>query len=208
MTDQEPEAPKPRRPGGPISVRDFLPTIVEPRCHVCMSELRPVVDQMSVWGYRPVIIARRVQQVDPTLSRRSIERHLERHVDYEQEAMRRLLERRAQEFGNLHEEAEESILTREAILDRMMQKTWERLTEDGVKIPWEFGLKAIELSKQFEHDSSSVQMDQLTRQLSAIIQAVQEIVPEEIRRPLVDRAKAIYENTDLTVERKQIGASN
>lgn len=153
---------------------------------------------MSVAGYRPAFIARYVQETEPDLSRRSIERHLQNHVNYEQAALREILEQRAKEAGILTDEARQNILTRKAVLDQFLQQTWNRLTgPDGGKVPFEIGLKALELQEMMEREAEAAVVDQVTRQLDAIIRAIRELVPQEYHEALARRAEQIYEQPAL-----------
>lgn len=169
----------------------YVPERVEPRCKVCMSELRQFIDKLGVMGYKPSAIARQVQETEPDLTRSSIDRHLKRHVNIEQEALRQILEERAQERGLLVEDAKSHLITREAILDQMLRRTWERLV-NGERVPWEIGLRAVELQELSEEKAQGAVIEQVTKQLSAIIQAVREIVPAEYHEATARRAEQIY----------------
>jgi hypothetical protein len=129
---------------------NYLPEKVESRCHVCQSNLRRVIDQMGAAGFRPVFIANEVQDVAPELSRKSIERHLKNHVNYENKALQTILHERAKEEGIMTNMARNNILTRQAVLDQFVAQTWKRVSMPEAKIPYEVGLKAIELQEMME----------------------------------------------------------
>jgi len=148
---------------------------------------------MGVAGFRPSFIAREVQEVEPKLSRDSIDRHLKRHVDYDQKILREILDARAKEEGILEAEHRSNILTRQAVLDAFVQRTWDRVSKPEAKIPFEVGLKAIELQEMLEQKQETNVIDTVTRQLAAIIQAIREIIPVEYHEPLARRAENLFE---------------
>lgn len=171
----------------------YLPDKVEPRCHVCQSDLRPLIDKMSVLGYRPVFIAKQVQDTAPELSRDSIERHLNRHVNYENKALQEILHERAKEEGILKDYSKNNVLTRNAVLDQFIAQTWKRVSQPEAKIPFEVGLKAIELQEQMARTQEANVIETVTRQLAAIIQSIREVVPQEYHEPLARRAENLFD---------------
>jgi hypothetical protein len=172
---------------------NYLPEKVEARCHVCQSDLRKVIDQMAVAGYRPVFIAKEVQEVAPELSRKSIERHLKNHVNYENKALMTILHERAKEEGIMTNIARDNILTRQAVLDQFVRQTWRRVSAPEAKIPYEVGLKAIELQEMLEQKQESNVIETVTRQLAAIIQAIREVVPPEYHEDLARHAERLFD---------------
>jgi predicted RNA-binding protein YlxR (DUF448 family) len=172
---------------------DYLPEKIESRCHVCQSDLRLIIDTMGSRGFRASFIAKEVQDIDPSLSRKSIERHLTRHVNYENKALQQILQQRAKEEGILTNAARENILTRQAVLDQFVAQTWKRVSQPDAKIPFEVGLKAIELQEMLEQKQESNIVETVTRQLAAIIQAIREVVPAEYHEDLARRAEHLFD---------------
>lgn len=172
----------------------YQPLHVEPRCKVCNSTFRPLVDQLYAAAYRPTAIARLVQRSDSTLTIKSIERHCKRHLDLNQEVLREIIERRAEEAKILGDEARSRIVTKNAVLDAMIQKGWDQISEPEAKVYYKDVISAIELQSRIEHDEIQAVADDLQRQLRAIIQATQEIVDPKQFKLLVDRTRAIYES--------------
>jgi hypothetical protein len=172
---------------------DYLPEKIESRCHVCQSDLRLIIDTMGSRGFRASFIAKEVQDIDPSLSRKSIERHLVRHVNYENKALQQILQQRAKEEGILTNASRENILTRQAVLDQFVAQTWKRVSQPDAKIPFEVGLKAIELQEMLEQKQESNIVETVTRQLAAIIQAIREVVPAEYHEDLARRAEHLFD---------------
>jgi len=175
----------------------YLPEKVEPRCNVCQSDLRIVIDQMSCAGYKPNFIAEHVQEVEPELSQQSIRRHLKRHVNYEQKALQEILHERAKQQGIMEDATKNNMLTRQAVLDLFVMRTFERVRHPEAKIPYEVGLKAIELQELLEEKAEANVIETVTRQMAAIIQAIREVIPMEYHEPLAKRAEQLFDQPIL-----------
>jgi hypothetical protein len=154
---------------------DYLPEKIESRCHVCQSDLR--LSHRSRWdheGIRASFIAKEVQDIDPELSRaRASSGILVRHVNYENKALQQILQRASEGRGNPHQcfARDTSLLDRLCSISSLRQ-TWKRVSQPDAKIPFEVGLKAIELQEMLEQKQESNIVETVTRQLAAIIQAI------------------------------------
>src|SRR6476469_6187047 len=101
-----------------------LPMISEPRCRICRSDFRPLIDRMIAGPYSYAAIARQFMDKDAELSgsnqealRKSIERHAKAHVTVRDQAVREIIEQRAIERGILVDEQKNMLLTSEALLE-------------------------------------------------------------------------------------------
>lgn len=185
----------------------YVPQRYEPRCHVCNSNLRNLVDMMAAHAYRPTAIARQLQEYDEELCKKSfdsvrkcVERHIKEHLNFEQEALRKLVEEKAREAGIFSDEHKATLVTRAAVLDRVVQKGWKQLSDEDGRVPYEFVLKAIELQEQQEQKTASLMVDQLSRQLNSIIMAVKELVPDNQWSAIVGRAREIHDTPVIEIE--------
>src|SRR5688572_10300123 len=109
-------------------ILDSLPLVTEPRCNVCKSEFRPLIDRMIAGPYTYMAIARQFKGKDKHLNgnieavRKSIERHAKAHVTVRDAAVREIIEQRALEPGLLVDDMKSQLLTTEALLDLYVQK--------------------------------------------------------------------------------------
>lgn len=181
-------------------IQGYKPQIWEPRCHICNSKFRALVDMLAAQGYRPSVIVRYLKEVDEDSAKktdlavnRSVSRHIKNHLNYEQDAIRKLVEEKAREAGIFADEAKATLITKGAVVERMIQKGWKQLSDEDSRVPYEFVLKAIEIQETMEKQTASLMVDQLTRQLQAIIQAVKEKAPEQIWSSIIDRAREIHD---------------
>ena len=188
---------------------DDLPAIHIPQCHVCTSDYRGLVEKMAATGETFANIARHVQERDASLSRKSIERHIHNHASFKDKANRALLEKRAAEIGVAEDSAAISLVTAQAVLDKIIQKGWAQLSENEQRVRMEDVLRAVEMSEKLESDISATLIEDTTKKLDAIITAVREIVPQEYHAAIVIRARKVYDSDDLTriavVDPPQIG---
>ena len=106
----------------PKEALNNLPVITEPRCNVCKSEFRPLIDRMIVGPYSYAAIARQFHAKDIHLAgkidsvRKSIERHAKNHVSVRDAAIREVIEQRAMEAGMLVEDEKTGLMVDEEAL--------------------------------------------------------------------------------------------
>lgn len=194
----------------PIKLRDMLPIISEPRCKVCKSGKRSLIDQLLVMGHGPLSVARQMQGTDEHLSgtidaiRKSIERHSARHLNIEEDAIRRTIEYRAKERGVLVDYAEEKLASTKAVLDLMVAKGLEQVTEPGARVKYQDILKAVELLEEYETNSFAQQVDVLQRQMWAIREAVRKVCPPDLWPALAEEAVRLFEGVDPFVDEREV----
>ncbi len=185
-----------------IHLRDTLPVMTEPRCNICKSSVRTEVDKLIVMGHGPSSIAKQIKGQDEHLNgsletlRKSVERHGKKHLNIEEEAIRRTIEARARERGILVDYAEEKLVTTKAVLDLVVAKGIEQVTEPGARVKYQDILKAVELLEEYESNSFAAELEQLQRQMWAIREAVRRVCPPELFEELARVVKELYEGTD------------
>lgn len=183
-----------------------LPMKFEPRCKVCKSDFRTVIDRLLVSGNSYVSIAEQFKDKDKYLTgsvdalRKSITRHREAHLGVHDRAVRDILEAKAREAGVLVETVREQLVSEEALLQLAVRKGTDQLSNPESKIKYQDAIKAAELLRDKKYEDISIQMDIVNRQYNAIVQACQKVVPKELYPELVETAKAIFEGRSLVVE--------
>lgn len=175
-----------------------LPVKFEPRCKVCTSEFRTVIDRLLVSGASYVMIAEQFRNKDDRLTgsvdavRKSIERHRHRHLNVKDAAVRDILEKKAKEAGVLVETVRQQLISEEALLELAVAKGTEQLSNPESKIKYQDAIKAAELLRDKKYQEMATQMEMMVRQMNAIQQAIQKIVPKDLYGPLVEVARKIY----------------
>lgn len=200
-------------------VRDVLnnlPQISEPRCNVCKSEFRSLIDRMIAGPYSYTAIARQFIGKDDNFSgdvrnkrdldriRKSVERHAKNHVTMRNQAVREIIEQRAMEHGMLVEEEKIQFLTTEGLLDLYIQKGYEEITDSDGFVRHQDILEALKMKEEMRRDTVNEQLDVMKRQVTAIAQAVNELVPSEIHPLLAERARQLFEEPGSILEIKPL----
>lgn len=186
------------------TLQSVLPIITEPRCNICKSSMRSLIDQLIVSGYSPMAIARQVHGTELKGSidaiRKSVERHSDRHLNVREEALKRIIDNRAKERGILIDATEERLVTSEAVLDMIVSKGLEQIVDPAARVKYQDILKAVELQKSYESDSVAQQLDILQRQMWAIREAVKKVCPPELWQELVQTAMDLFSGADPFAE--------
>jgi len=185
--------------GSALEPLQHLPLANEPRCNICKSARRQTVDRLLAAGYGYTAIAEDILAEDPEFKeknldtiRKNVERHAKRHVNIKERAVREIIERRAVEAGILVDEVSGTMTTGEALLDLMVQRATDQISDPEQKLRFADALEAIRLNKEFEKNTYAEQLEVMQRQVWAISQAVKEIVDENLHAPISDRAKEIF----------------
>jgi len=159
----------------------------EPRCKICTSPLvRDRVDRLAAAGFGGSAIADEIMGLDPKLPkkrdslRKSIERHVSKHLKIKDAAVRRILERRAEEQGILIDQVEGQMVSGKAFLDMMIGRGQEQLSDPNSRVYNKDVLEAIRLQEDFERESFALQLEVIERQVRCISQALKEIVSERM----------------------------
>lgn len=184
-----------------------LPVISEPRCRICQSDFRPLIDRMIAGPYTYAAIARQFHGKDDRLGgnhealRKSIERHAKQHVTVRDQAVREIIEQRAIERGLLVEDHKNMLLTSEALLELYVQKGFEQITKEGTWVRHQDVLEAVKMVEDMRRDTISEQVEVLKKQVAVISQAVREIVPPDLHPAIVQRAQELMEQPVIDMPR-------
>lgn len=192
-------------------VLEALPIISEPRCNICRSDFRPLIDRMIAGPYTIAAIARQFMGKDEFLRgdpnnrrdfdrvRKSIERHAKMHVKATDAAVREIIEQRALEANLLVDESKNTLLTTEALLDLYLKRGFEQITKEGAWVRHQDVLEAVKMIEEMRRDTVAEQVEVLKKQVAVISQAVREIVPPELHPRLVERAEELFKQPVLNV---------
>jgi hypothetical protein len=182
-----------------------LPMKSEPRCNICMSKSRSKVDKLLASGaFSYTAVAEELVESDNDFKdkevdtvRKNVERHAKRHLDIRNKAIREIVERRAKEQGILLDQATGKITTGRALLDLIVAKGTEQITDPSSKVRYADVIEAVKMLEDVQKQEYQYELERLQRQVTAITEAVKEIVPETLIPTLVARAEQIYENDQV-----------
>lgn len=162
-----------------------IPVITEPRCKICQSPHRHLVDQMLVAGHSYSEIERQFEFAN--LPRRSISGHADKHLGYEEAAIRQVIEREAQAAQRNFDTGVERLVTKNAYLEVALQKAYDALIQDLTIVEPKDAVKVIEQLQKLQEQNQNVALDELRVQLQMFIQAVKEVVPKGDWESIVSR---------------------
>jgi hypothetical protein len=190
-------------------ILNCLPMKFEPRCKICKSDFRTVIDRLLISGNSYVGIAQQFRGKDQHLTgsvdaiRKSIERHRKAHLSVNDQAVRDILEQKAREAGVLVETARQQLISEEALLQLAVRKGTEQLSEPESRIKYQDAIKAAELLRDKKAQEMTVQLELVQRQYNAIVQAVQKVVPNDLWQTVVDTAKAIFDGRPIRIQTEE-----
>lgn len=175
-----------------------IPLIIEKRCKVCQSPHRNLIDQMLVAGLSYSEIERQFEFAN--IPRRSISGHKEKHLGYEEAAIRSVIEREAQQAQRNYEEGVERLVTKSAYLEVALQKAYDSLIKNEIMVEPKDAVKVIETLSRLQEENQTVALDELRVQLQMFIQAVKEVVPKSDWESIVGRTADLLRQSGRNVE--------
>ena len=177
-----------------------LPDKSSGKCLICTHPHRKAIEKMLVvGGFTYSEIERQFADASTPAPRRSVSYHARYCLDYEQEAIRKMLESNAEERGINVETATRRIIMNKSYLQLTVEKGWEALVESNIAPEPKDVHKAIELLDKLEDRGVNWTIERIERQYQAITQAVKEIVPTSLLPAILERTKQIYEGADATI---------
>lgn len=188
-------------------IGESMPLKSEPRCLICQSPHRPMVDKLLAAQFSNTSVAEELQLVDPDFKdkdpdtvRRNVERHGKNHVDIRNRAIRRMVEQRAREQGMLLDHVEGKITSGRALLDILVANATEQ-AQSGKPVRFADAIEAVKLLEDVQKAEFQSQLEVLQRQVWAISQAVKNKVPEALLPGLVEEARRLFDNEPLEIEK-------
>jgi hypothetical protein len=151
------------------------PPRYEPRCHVCKHPQKKAIERLAVIPRMSMTELGAMFAVD----RRSITNHMEQHLDYENLAIRRIIEHEAKELQVDVEQGVQGALSRRIFLSVFLQKTTEALMNGDLELTGKDAMKAIEMMDKIDSQSGGAAIDEIRMQFNAFIQAFREITQHE-----------------------------
>lgn len=192
---------QPNKPRVPAKKSQALgvPLIIEPKCKVCQSPHRHVIDQMLVGGALTYSEIER-QFVFAGIPRRSISSHAQKHLGYEETAIREVIEREAATARRNHEEGVSRLVTKNAYLELALQKAWDALIKDIAIVEPKDAVKVIETLQRFQDQNQEAALDELRVQFNMFMQAVKEVVERDRWEDIVGRTADLLRASGRTVD--------
>ncbi len=181
--------------GGNLPAKVPDAQVDEPRCHVCQHKKRHLIDKQLVKGTKFAEIGR-IFGID----RRSVSNHYRNHLNLEDAAMTRIIEREAAIIGEDFEEGVQGVLARRVYLETALKKAQEALLNEDITVEPKDAVAIIEKLDKMESESSEAIIAQMKIELAAYIQAMKEVVPGEMWINIQERMKELVQRADSIAE--------
>lgn len=180
-----------------------IKAIIEPRCKVCQSPKRSEVDKLLARFIPYTEIARIFD--DEQFERRSISNHAQKHLGWEEAAIRQIVEEDAKTMRENAEEGITNALRRRLYLNVGVQKAYEAMMSGDVMIEPKDAVNMIMLASKLDSEHSEAALEELQAQFSAFMQAVKEVVPAEYWTTVVQKTQGILETKRLQIRQLEEG---
>ncbi len=144
-------------------------------------------------GFTYSEIERQFEDTAHPAPRRSVSNHSKYCLNYEDEAIRRMVEKHAEERGINVETATQRLIQNKSYLQLTVEKGFEALVDSNIAPEPKDVYKAIELLDKLEDKGINWTIERIERQYQAMAQAVKEIVPDHLLPGIIERARNIYE---------------
>lgn len=184
-------------------MRGGIPIVSEPRCKVCTSPHRHAIDKLLASGFTYSEIER--QFAAAKIPRRSISHHSRHHLNYEQAAIREVIEKEALNAQRNFDEGVSRLVTKNAYLEVALQKAYDALINNDAMVEPKDAVKVIEMLTKLQDQNQTVAMDELRVQFQYFMQAVKEVVPKESWTAIVDRVADLLRASGRNVDWEKQG---
>lgn len=174
-----------------------VPIVHEPRCKVCTSPQRNSIDKMLAAGFTYSEIER---QFGGTVPRKSISLHSTKHLNYEEAAIREVIEKEAMNAQRNYEEGVGRLVTKNAYLEVALQKAYDALIKNDTMVEPKDAVKVIEMLTKLQDQNQTVALDELRVQFQYFMQAVKETIPKDQWSNIVDRTADLLRSSGRSVD--------
>lgn len=196
---------QPPRPGTgasnlPVPVGYF--EISEGKCKICQSAHRREIDMMLATGWSQASARRHWNQVlEPThgsdyFTHANFSNHARKHLTTKDAAVRRIYEERARQMGMDIDKVEGFIVTRQAVLDTIIHSGLEALHLGHTVAESRDVLQAVQLLEKLESEHKEQAIDELLRDFKAFMEAVKEVVGEDMYETIYERFEGKLDNSN------------
>jgi hypothetical protein len=182
------------------------------QCKICTTsdELKNIIDTLLLFpkSYKEVLNA--IQPLQDKLgiegkdriNYENIRNHQKNHLPFEKRAVRDVVERRAREKNISILDANERLLTAEALYEVIVAKGFQELVS-GDSVPTiNQTIHAMEILRSIEKDDDKdYRPEELIRQLDVILTAIRDVLPNDMKEALFRRIEE-YQQTDAIGAKK------
>ena len=172
------------------------------RCRVCSAPdrdvpngaiVRDLVDELAVIPRTCAAILRVIDPLmaawpeDVRISKHSVLRHIQRHLNWEQTAIRQIAERRAKDSGRV-QDATGRMLTAATVYEVVQQRGFDQVLSGELNPTVKDMLSATAFLREIEQESEGqFSTAELLSELNTVIQVIREFIPQDLWPQVVER---------------------
>lgn len=171
--------------GSVISVGDEG-LIVEPQCKVCIHPLRLRMDYLLAMR-TPYREMERLFEIPY----RSFSNHAKKHLRYEDNAVKEIIEHEAGLAGENLEAGIKGAFLRRSALDVSIKKFFDALLAGDIQIEAGDVIKMIEAREKLDANTASAQIEQYELQFNAFKEAIEAVCTPEQMAKILDKTKVL-----------------
>lgn len=188
------------------NARPPMSEYIDPRCRVCTSPHRREIELHISAGASYKSTAEYFEKFTPPgetpVSRESISRHIRKHANLMNAALRRAMERRAAIAEENLKEMEGTILNAGGVLDGLLLKGWEAVLHHEVEFKPKDILDILDRIARMDALTQRADYEELEAQSMAFIEAVKSIVPRDMWNQIGLQWKQNLEAQNLSLEKQ------
>lgn len=185
MTDFRPKVTGNQPPPTVPALTDMQ--ISEPRCHVCQHGQRHAIDRLIAIGTSYSEIDRIFE-----VSRKSVASHADKHLNYEDAAIREIVMREAEKVQANIETGVTGVINDRLYLEVALQKALDALLSGTTIVEPKDAVAIIQLKQKLDGDHAGAITESYQLQFNIIVQAVVETSPPELWQKIQERAQELW----------------
>lgn len=181
-----------------------------PRCKICNSpeSFRTLVDTLILTPKAYVEIQKNIRLLEIDLGREGddlitlddIRKHAKNHLPQHKNRVREIIEQKALKKGKSILKGDD-LLTAEAFFQVIRDKGFDALVEGDIAPNMAQIIYAQEmLTKLEEQDKKDISQESIFHELNLIIQAIREVIPQDLQKKLFDKITEYQRDTENVIE--------
>lgn len=149
--------------------------IYEPKCKVCTHPKRNQIDYLLAIKTKYKELERLFQ-----IPYKSFSNHDRKHLNYEDEAIKRIIEYEAGIANENLEEGVKGAFLRRSALDIGIKRLFDGIVSGEIPLEAKDLPKLVELREELDSNTAAAQIEEYERQFSAFKSAVEELCPPDV----------------------------
>jgi len=176
--------------------------VIETRCHVCTHPNRLFIEQSLVNGYGHTKIADAIPDIEgvPKPDRRSIGKHLAKHMPLELQTIRKTLDEEAALLQQNVEDGARGAVTDRGMLKVLVRKAYELAQAGSIAIEMRDVIQMIKLLNDMDVKASTGRADEYERDFGLFLQAIRNVCDENTQRLISAEVKRLRSYDDVETE--------